>query len=341
MMNGRTICLFVFLSLFNFGCSKTVYETITSDPTQADIYWGKTSANLEKSEYQTPFTKSVSESKLEPWCFQVKKDGYRKSDIYCRENELSWLINVELVPLKTTITSEPPGAAIYWGPTKEKIYKTEHVTPHVASDVNLGASWKEWYFQVKKDEYKDSEVVIKAREESDRDIHFDLTRVKQAVSETKSDKTTITSKPPEATIYREAAKKKVHKTVPVKKDEYKDPKRIIKTKEEGNRAVHYESKPAKRVVWKNKPNQWISTKNKVTISWNNEDPSNILGTEIERRRESDENFKQIAIVGPNETTYTDTGLLPGETYYYRVRTYNSGFKSDYANEIKVKILDNK
>jgi hypothetical protein len=41
-------------------------------------------------------------------------------------------------------------------------------------------------------------------------------------------------------------------------------------------------------------------------------------------------------VGPNVTEYTDTGLMAGKTYYYRVRAYNAqGVYSDYAEEIRV------
>ena len=271
-MSGKLIFHFVFFLIFNFGCSKTVYETIKSDPSQADIYWGKTSSNLEKSKYKTPFTRSLPESKLEPWCFLVKKDGYHKSNIYCRDKELSWLVNVKLVPLKTEITSEPPGATIYWGVAKEKIYKTEYLTPHIESDVNLGANWKDWSFQVKRNEYKDSPIVVKSKEEGDRHVHFDLI-------------------------------------------------------------------PAKRDLWGNEPKQWISTKNQVTLSWEYQYPLNVLGFEIERRRESDEQFKKIAIVGPNENSYKDTGLIPGVIYYYRMRAYDSSSKSEYTKEIEVKILD--
>ena len=88
-----------------------------------------------------------------------------------------------------------------------------------------------------------------------------------------------------------------------------------------------------------KPKQWITTKNQVTLSWEYDLPSDILGFEIERRKDLDEHFKKIAIVGPNETSYTDTGLIPGTTYYYRTRAYDANFKSEYT-EIKVIILDN-
>jgi len=171
IINQTTATLFVFtviVLLLNLGCSSTVYETIKSDPLEAHIYWGKTSSDLEKSGYKTPYTKAIPESKLEPWCFQLQKDGYHKSDIYCRENELSWLVDYKLIPLKTTITSEPPDATIYWGPAKDQIGKTEYVTPHIESDVYLGASWKKWHFQVKKDGYHDSVIVFKPEMESDQ-----------------------------------------------------------------------------------------------------------------------------------------------------------------------------
>ena len=66
---------------------------------------------------------------------------------------------------------------------------------------------------------------------------------------------------------------------------------------------------------------------------------NILGFEIERRRESEEQFKKISDVGPNETRYTDTGLMPGAIYYYRIRAYGPTSKSEYTKEIRVKISD--
>lgn len=267
------IIIFSAFFLLIFGCSKTVYEKIKSNPPQADIYWGKSSTNLIKSKYKTPFSNSVPESKLEPRCFQVKKDGYRKSKIYCRKkNVISFIRNFELIPLKTTITSKPPGASIYWGSAKEKTYKTEHMTPHIESDVKIGASWKDWYFQVKKNGYNDSAIIIKAKEGSDRHVHFDLMPTKQDVGEVK-------------------------------------------------------------------PIQMGSKKIQVTFGWEYAVPTEILGFEIERRKELDEHFIKIDTIGPNETRYTDTGLMSGTTYYYRMRAYDANSKSDFTNVIQVKILD--
>ena len=62
-----------------------------------------------------------------------------------------------------------------------------------------------------------------------------------------------------------------------------------------------------------------------------------LGFKIERKDGSKGMYKEIATVGPNVTSYTDTGLSGGITYYYRVRSYNSAGLSDYSEEIRVKI----
>jgi len=67
----------------------------------------------------------------------------------------------------------------------------------------------------------------------------------------------------------------------------------------------------------------------ITLTWadqsNNEDIFKIeraLGTGA---------FSQVAAVGANVTTYTDTGLAAGTSYSYRVRASNSGGDSSYSN----------
>jgi hypothetical protein len=195
------IILIAFFSM-NFGCAKTIYETIRSNPPQADIYWGESSSNLKKSGNKTPYSNSFPESKLEQLkhrCFQLKKEGYQNSPVYCRQkNELSFLVNIDLIPIKLT---------------------------------------------------------------------------------------------------------------PVKQDDGEE-----------------------------KTNQMGTKKNQVTIAWGYENPNNILGFEIERKKESDEKFIKIGVVGPNQTSYTDTEIMPGITYHYRLRAYNANTKSDYT-EIQVEISE--
>lgn len=55
------------------------------------------------------------------------------------------------------------------------------------------------------------------------------------------------------------------------------------------------------------------------------------GFKIERK-ESGEDYSQIATVGENVTTYSDTSLDEATTYYYRVRAYNAAGNSDFSNE---------
>ena len=70
-------------------------------------------------------------------------------------------------------------------------------------------------------------------------------------------------------------------------------------------------------------------KKKITLSWtdnaNNED-----GFKIERSSDGS-SFTQIATVGANAESYTNTGLASGSTYYYRVRAHNSVGDSAYSN----------
>ncbi len=73
----------------------------------------------------------------------------------------------------------------------------------------------------------------------------------------------------------------------------------------------------------------------VNLAW--EDTSNELGFEVERKEGSGGTYREIAKVGENVTTYTDTALKAGATYYYRVRGYNSSGHSSYSDEICVEI----
>lgn len=73
----------------------------------------------------------------------------------------------------------------------------------------------------------------------------------------------------------------------------------------------------------------IST-SQIDLSWTD----NFYGEQgfkIEMK-ESGEDYSQIATVGENVTTYSDTGLNEATTYYYRVRAYNAAGNSDFSNE---------
>ena len=166
------------------GCASSFsQEAIFSDPPQAEIYWGKTEGTLEKTGLETPNSRSISASKWESWCYQVKKEGYHESEIICKGQEGFRYLDFHLIPVKTTITSEPPGAIVYWGGTKDSLERTDFRTPKIISVKDLppgsGVHWKDWYFQVKKEGYQDSEIMFLPLQQHDRSIHFQLTPVKR------------------------------------------------------------------------------------------------------------------------------------------------------------------
>lgn len=70
----------------------------------------------------------------------------------------------------------------------------------------------------------------------------------------------------------------------------------------------------------------------VDLSWT-DNSNNETGFKIERKTGIDGTYGQIYVVGVDTTTFSDTGLQPNKTYYYRVRAYNSSGNSDYSNEV--------
>ncbi|RLD15752.1 MAG: hypothetical protein DRI22_02075 [Caldiserica bacterium] len=68
----------------------------------------------------------------------------------------------------------------------------------------------------------------------------------------------------------------------------------------------------------------------IELSWT-DNSDNEDGFRIERK-EAGGTYSEIATLPANTTSYTDTGLNPETTYYYRVRAYNSFGTSGYSNE---------
>ena len=158
------------------GCAAKTHEVITCYPHYADIYWGTSPSELKKTGFSTPHSRSISEAERERWCYQVKKDGYKDSDVICREKEGYRNLDFYLVPLKTIITSKPSGATIHWGASKDQIERTTHRTPRTLTvkDHSGGASWKDGYYQIKKEGFHDSEILFLPRQAHDRHLHFHL-----------------------------------------------------------------------------------------------------------------------------------------------------------------------
>jgi len=63
--------------------------------------------------------------------------------------------------------------------------------------------------------------------------------------------------------------------------------------------------------------------------WN--DVSGETGYSLERRDENPNNWSVVASLLPNIVSYTDSGLIAGMQYFYRVRAVNSSGNSAWSN----------
>jgi hypothetical protein len=70
----------------------------------------------------------------------------------------------------------------------------------------------------------------------------------------------------------------------------------------------------------------------IELNWS-DNSNNESGFKIEMRSEDDGDFTQIATVGVNVTSYSSTDLQANSQYFFRVRAYNTGFNSNYSNEV--------
>ena len=77
----------------------------------------------------------------------------------------------------------------------------------------------------------------------------------------------------------------------------------------------------------------------VLLNWTDKSATE-TGFRIERSPVTDTNFTEIATVGANTTSFTDSGLSEATKYYYRVRAYNAYTTSAYSSEKHVTTLYN-
>jgi hypothetical protein len=73
----------------------------------------------------------------------------------------------------------------------------------------------------------------------------------------------------------------------------------------------------------------------IDLSWT-DNATDETGFKIERSKRVNTDYAQVATVGANVTSYSDTGLKKNTTYFYRVRATNANGDSAYSNEDSVK-----
>ena len=87
------------------------------------------------------------------------------------------------------------------------------------------------------------------------------------------------------------------------------------------------------------PSNLTAQANETSITLNWQDNSNVeTGYKIERKAGAGGNYSPIDTVGQNVENYTDSNLISGTTYYYRVRGYNSQGNSGYSNDVNISFV---
>jgi hypothetical protein len=77
------------------------------------------------------------------------------------------------------------------------------------------------------------------------------------------------------------------------------------------------------------------TSSQVNLKWT-DSSTDETGFKVERKTGNKGTYAQVATVGSNVISYSDTDLKADEFYYYRVRAYNAGTHSAYSNEVIAK-----
>jgi hypothetical protein len=75
----------------------------------------------------------------------------------------------------------------------------------------------------------------------------------------------------------------------------------------------------------------------IDLTWT-DNSADEYGFEIERSSDSSP-WELVDTVGADVTTYPDTGLAPGTTYYYRVRAFNGSGVSAYSDPASATTLE--
>ena len=82
-------CSLAILMFSLCSCASVITENITSDPSGASIYWGKDKYKLSKTPHSTPSHRQLKGLDIEPFCYQVIKEGYNDPETVCKPREYS------------------------------------------------------------------------------------------------------------------------------------------------------------------------------------------------------------------------------------------------------------
>ena len=154
------LLIFLILPLLA-GCASAPLEVITCTPPHADIYWGPSPTELKKTGHKTPFSREISGSEWESWCYQVRKDGYHDSQIVCRDREKSRYINFNLDPLMPTTPPETEAVITPREPSQDELEKSKQVIPEKESVAIKETSRKVDSPQAKKERSQDTRIASK------------------------------------------------------------------------------------------------------------------------------------------------------------------------------------
>ena len=78
--------------------------------------------------------------------------------------------------------------------------------------------------------------------------------------------------------------------------------------------------------------------NGIDLSWQDNSDGE-TGFMVQRRVEGSDNWVEIGTAAANATLFSDSGLEPATTYYYRVRAFNIIQSSDFSNQLRVRTLE--
>ncbi len=78
--------------------------------------------------------------------------------------------------------------------------------------------------------------------------------------------------------------------------------------------------------------------NGIDLAWQDNSDGE-TGFMVQRRVDGSDNWVEIGTAAANTTLFSDSGLEPATTYYYRVRAFNIIQSSDFSNQLRVRTLE--